>query len=247
MKEFVKRLFIAMAMAICILLLFVGAKFTSAQTEHTSYSNLNWLWPADGMLTDTFGARDGLHFGIDIAAEVGTPVYASESGEVVKSYYSHSYGNVIFIQHNNEMETVYAHLHNRLVQEGEKVTKGDKIGEIGNTGRSTGSHLHFEVHNGEWNIHKTTAIDPLLVLEDDEIDSEYSNLADHSELTIQEANTSKYEYIKRDVITVSKGDTLWELSRQYDVTVKELMKWNELDSSLIIIGEELVVHHNGKL
>lgn len=232
MNEFVKRVFIAMAMAVCIFLLFVGAKMTNAQ------SNEGWHWPTDGVLTDTFGTRDGTHYGIDIAAEVGTPVYASESGKVVKSYFSHSYGNVIFIQHKNEMETVYAHLHKRLVSEGDSVKKGEKIAEVGNTGRSSGSHLHFEVHDGPWDIHKSTAINPLLVLRE----QNDSKLAGEEEkITVSEAN-SKYEYIKRETIKVQEGDTLWDFSQKYDVPVKDIMKWNNLDSSLIVIDQELVIH-----
>ncbi|MFA8437967.1 peptidoglycan DD-metalloendopeptidase family protein [Pueribacillus sp. YX66] len=237
MNEFIKRVFLAMAMAVCISLLFVGVKVTNAQ------SNNNWYWPTEGVLTDTFGTRGGTHYGIDIAAEIGTPVYASESGKVVKSYFSHSYGNVIFIQHKNEMETVYAHLHKRLVAEGDTVKKGDQIGEVGNTGRSSGSHLHFEVHDGPWDIHKSTAINPLLVLSTQD-DSKLAN--EEKEITVSKAN-SKYEYIKRETITVQEGDTLWDLSQKYDIEVKDIMKWNNLDSSLILIGQELVIHKFEKM
>ncbi len=243
MNEFIKRVFITIAMAVCIVLLFVGGSKANAESAE------DWLWPTEGILTDTFGTRGGKHYGIDIAAEIGTPVYASQHGKVVKSYYSHSYGNVIFIQHKNKMETVYAHLHKRFVSEGQTVKKGEMIGEVGNTGRSSGSHLHFEVHDGPWNIHKSTAINPLLVLGEQKT-NEDSKLADNEVKTIEKASAEaigKYDYIKRKIIKVSKGDTLWGFAQKYNVSVKDLMKWNDLDSSLILVGQELVIHEYAKM
>ena len=68
------------------------------------------MWPSDGVITDLFGTRQGHHKGIDIAAPLGSHVYAVENGIVSKSYYSDTYGNVVFIKHDNQIETVYAHL-----------------------------------------------------------------------------------------------------------------------------------------
>ncbi len=220
-----------------ILLVVIGTK-----THANESATLQFMWPTDGVLTDTFGPRNGKHFGIDIAAETGTPVFASESGKVVKSYYSRSYGNVIFIQHENQMETVYAHLHKRLVKEGDVVKKGEQIGEVGSTGRSTGSHLHFEVHNGPWDIHKSTAINPLLVLEEPNENSKLA--AAHSNKESELANTTQPERI---VIRVQKGDTLWGISRKYNVTVKEIMEWNNLKSSLIFVDQKLTIYPDEKI
>lgn len=220
-----------------ILLVVMGTKTLANEME-----TLQFMWPADGVLTDTFGTRNGKHFGIDIAAETGAPVYASESGKVVKSYYSRTYGNVIFIQHKNQMETVYAHLHKRLVKEGDVVKKGQQIGEVGSTGRSTGSHLHFEVHNGPWDIHKSTAINPLLVLEEPNENSKLA--AGDSE---KESEATNVEHPKQIVIRIKKGDTLWDLSRKYNVTVKEIMEWNNLDSSLIFVDQKLTIYLDEKI
>lgn len=222
---------------ITILLVAIGTK-TYANESVT----LQFMWPTDGVLTDTFGSRNGKHFGIDIAAETGTPVFASESGKVVKSYYSRSYGNVIFIQHENQMETVYAHLHKRFVKEGDYVKKGDQIGEVGTTGRSTGSHLHFEVHNGPWDIHKSTAINPLLVLEEPNENSKLVTANSNEESKL--ANTKQPERI---VIRIKKGDTLWDISRRYNVTVKEIMNWNNLHSSLIYVDQKLTIFLDEKV
>lgn len=100
-----------------------------------------------GYVSSEFGVNRGTHMhgGIDIAIPTGTPLVAADSGTVSRSFYSSSYGEVIFINHGNGMVTVYAHNSRRLVSEGERVSKGQLIAYSGNTGRSTGPHLHFEV------------------------------------------------------------------------------------------------------
>jgi len=85
------------------------------------------------------------HKGIDLAAPSGTPVYASADGVVGKAEWFSSYGNYIQIEHGGEMETRYAHLSGYAVTAGEQVRKGQLIGYVGTTGRSTGPHLHYEV------------------------------------------------------------------------------------------------------
>jgi murein DD-endopeptidase MepM/ murein hydrolase activator NlpD len=91
--------------------------------------------------------------GIDIGAPIGTPILASASGEVILSKFEEGnpwfggYGNYIVIQHSNGAQTVYAHLSQNLVKRGWKVVQGQIIGYMGSTGRSTGSHLHFEIRN----------------------------------------------------------------------------------------------------
>ncbi|NPC93110.1 M23 family metallopeptidase [Bacillus sp. WMMC1349] len=124
----------------------------------------NWIEPIKGKITDTFGTRGGKHKGLDIAAPKGESIVAAADGRVSKSYVSASYGQVIFIRHSNGYETVYAHLSKRFVIEKDLVKKGDSIGIIGNTGVSTGTHLHFEVHHGAWTENKQNAINPLEVI-----------------------------------------------------------------------------------
>ncbi len=105
-----------------------------------------------------------MHYGIDIAAPGNVSIQAAAAGKVVKSYYSASYGNVVFIAHqiNGKLyTTVYAHMKDRTVQVGDQVQTGQLIGHMGNTGHSYGQHLHFELHNGEWNFEKTNAVNPL--------------------------------------------------------------------------------------
>jgi murein DD-endopeptidase MepM/ murein hydrolase activator NlpD len=158
-------------------LLFAGflAALTSSffwSGEHPKAGDLNikqetahWIWPANGIITDSFGTRRGEHKGIDIASTVGTPIYAVDGGIVSKSYYSRTYGNVVFIKHNNHFETVYAHLKSRNVTEGKVIKQGEVIGSMGNTGDSSGVHLHFEIHQNEWTFDKLNAINPVSIFD----------------------------------------------------------------------------------
>lgn len=122
--------------------------------------------PANGRFTSGYGQRWGtMHAGIDIAnSAANVPVVAAADGVVIRSYYSSSYGNCIFIAHSINGQvytTVYAHLESRGVGSGATVSKGQQIGYMGNTGQSTGKHLHFEIHKGPWNAAKSNAVNPM--------------------------------------------------------------------------------------
>ena len=164
MSDYIRRFFIVGISALCFTLLFFGTNQAQANTVDIKELTPNWMWPSDGVITDLFGTRQGQHKGIDIAAPLGSQVYAVEKGVVSKSYYSDTYGNVVFIKHENEIETVYAHLKERTVQEGAKVQQGEEIGKMGSTGDSSGVHLHFEVHLSKWTFDKSNAINPLMAL-----------------------------------------------------------------------------------
>ncbi len=103
--------------------------------------------PASGTLTSRFGSRWGRnHNGIDMSAAVGTAIFAADNGVVTYSEYNDGgFGYLMKIDHGNGLETYYAHCNELLVPEGTVVKKGDLIARVGNTGRSTGAHLHFEV------------------------------------------------------------------------------------------------------
>lgn len=103
-------------------------------------------WPVDGgWISDTF-ISDRNHKGLDIAADLGTNIYAAEEGMVVSAgWNSGGYGNVVMIDHMNGYQTVYGHMTSVVAVEGQYVTKGELIGMVGSTGNSTGPHCHFEV------------------------------------------------------------------------------------------------------
>ncbi|MEM7073770.1 MAG: M23 family metallopeptidase [Pseudomonadota bacterium] len=99
--------------------------------------------------TSGFGMRWGrMHNGTDFAGPHGTPIYATADGVVKKAAWQSGYGRMVTIQHEFGLETRYAHLSKIRVKPGQRVSRGDRIGDMGNTGRSTGTHLHYEVRVG---------------------------------------------------------------------------------------------------
>jgi murein DD-endopeptidase MepM/ murein hydrolase activator NlpD len=86
-----------------------------------------------------------MHDGVDLSAPKGTPVYATGNGVVTRSHWQPGYGQLIELNHGFGYKTRYAHLSKRYVSPGDSVTRGQVIGEVGNTGVSTGPHLHYEV------------------------------------------------------------------------------------------------------
>ena len=107
------------------------------------------MWPANGgYISSKMGYRWGKqHKGIDIARPSNRNIKAADNGTVVSAgWNSGGYGNRVIIDHNNGLRTLYAHLDSVDVSAGQTVGKGEKIGVMGNTGNSTGVHLHFEVH-----------------------------------------------------------------------------------------------------
>ena len=107
--------------------------------------DMGWLSSGFGWRIDPLTGQRAFHEGVDFVASVGTPILAAAGGIVVTSEYHPEYGNMIEIDHGNNLVTRYAHASKRLVEVGAIVLRGQKIGEVGNTGRSTGPHLHFEV------------------------------------------------------------------------------------------------------
>ncbi|MBP0000158.1 MAG: peptidoglycan DD-metalloendopeptidase family protein [Cyanobacteria bacterium SID2] len=120
-----------------------------------------YIWPAQGVLSSGFGWRWGrMHNGIDIAGPVGTPIVAAAPGTVTYARWNDGgYGNLVEVTHPDGSLTLYAHNNRILVSEGQQVNQGQQIAEMGNTGYSTGPHLHFEIHPSGHG-----AVDPLAYL-----------------------------------------------------------------------------------
>ena len=120
------------------------------------------IWPVSGEITDDYGVRRNpfgggtseLHDGLDIATSWGTPVIATGDGVVGFAGVKNGYGNIVVVDHGNGLSTAYAHLSRIEVALGQEVRRGDALGRVGSTGRSTGPHLHYEVRLGE------TAVSP---------------------------------------------------------------------------------------
>jgi murein DD-endopeptidase MepM/ murein hydrolase activator NlpD len=118
-----------------------------------------FLWPVNGAINSGFGSRgSSFHDGIDIGASEGTPIRATEAGEVIYSDQLRGYGNIVIVRHAGGIVSVYAHNETNLVREGQGVARGEVVARVGSTGRVTGPHLHFEIRRNN------AAEDPLRYL-----------------------------------------------------------------------------------
>jgi murein DD-endopeptidase MepM/ murein hydrolase activator NlpD len=108
----------------------------------------NYVQPSSGRVSSCFGGRWGVtHYGVDIAAPIGTPIYAATSGVVERVGAATGFGQAVYLQGDDGYVTVYGHVNRYFVSAGERVSAGEQIAEVGNRGQSTGPHLHFEVHS----------------------------------------------------------------------------------------------------
>ncbi|MBT2642098.1 peptidoglycan DD-metalloendopeptidase family protein [Bacillus sp. ISL-41] len=275
MQDYIKRLLIAGIMALCISLLFLGGKHSQAEMLDLTELTSDWIWPADGVVTDLYGTRHGHHKGIDIAGEFKTPIHSVDKGVVTKSYYSGSYGHVVFIKHENNLETVYAHLNKRNVKEGQVVKQGAVIGLMGNTGDSSGVHLHFEIHKDNWTYEKENAVDPVLALGEAAVGQPILAMEKKgSEVTVEtiaklrlmdnidignkggsyhvdnaNANSEKLAAAEHQPLakhTVQRGETLWSIAGQYDTSVEKIKKENNMNSDQISTGDVLIIERSAE-
>jgi murein DD-endopeptidase MepM/ murein hydrolase activator NlpD len=192
--------------------------------------------PCVGRVTSGFGLRRKYryHYGIDVKLKTGDPVYSIFDGVVRISRRSRTYGNFVVVRHYNGLETYYAHLSKLLVKPGQEIKAGETIGLGGNTGRSRGSHLHFETR------YLGAPINPI-----DIIDFE------KGQLLTSDFQLSPYTFrylpevakLKEMVFhTVRRGETLGALARRYGTSVSAICRHNGIRSTSIIrIGQRLRV------
>ncbi|MFC0273741.1 peptidoglycan DD-metalloendopeptidase family protein [Metabacillus herbersteinensis] len=143
------------------------AVYKPADGEMPTITDGDFMRPAAGPISSGYGPRWGkLHAGVDIAKKGTVPIVSVADGVVVRSYMSSSYGNCVIIRHNirgKQFESLYAHMTHRAVRDGQQVSKGQFLGNMGNTGRSTGQHLHFGLYSPNWQQH-ANSLDPLLYI-----------------------------------------------------------------------------------
>lgn len=200
--------------------------------------------PSYSIPTSHFGPRHRrFHYGLDLAMKTGEPIYAAFDGVVRFSKYNSSYGNLIVIRHDNGLETYYAHLSKRHVTPGTRVKAGEEIGLCGNTGRSRGSHLHFEIrYNGNamnpenvMSCETRALIAPTLTL----TRNSFRKVAKPGHSNTSARTSSNYssdgKYYK-----VRTGDTLSRIAKRNGTTVSKLCKLNGLrETSIIRPGQKL--------
>ena len=141
----------------------------SGSTVNAPASEGTWIKPTNGRLTSPYGWRNlgagpEFHYGVDLANKTGTPIWASADGVVSYAAPLSSYGNVVILTHSINGQiytTVYAHLSAFNVSVGDEVSQGQQIAAMGSTGRSTGPHLHFEIHIGSWQGQAVGSVNPL--------------------------------------------------------------------------------------
>ncbi len=214
----------------------------------TNYSN--FAIPFDGYVTSRFKWRRGrYHKGIDIDLETGDTVVAAFAGKVRYAQYNdHGFGNVVIIRHYNGLETAYAHLDKISVVPNQLVDAGEMIGKGGNTGKSTGSHLHFEVRFYD------CALDPEEIFDFKNKTLKEENLFVHKDLFNYKAiSASKRSYASTSSTPrtydksarthkIRSGDSLYKLSLIYGVSVKELCRINKIkENSILSLGQIIIL------
>jgi murein DD-endopeptidase MepM/ murein hydrolase activator NlpD len=131
------------------------SRLSSSYTQRLQTNTIPSLWPVQGHLIGGFGERQdpfsgegAYHTGVDISAAQGTPAHATADGRVQFAGFYYGYGRLVILNHGNKYETYYAHLSHLSVVEGQEIRRGEQVGLVGSSGRSTGPHLHYEVRLG---------------------------------------------------------------------------------------------------
>lgn len=194
--------------------------------------------PCEGELTSPFGMRRGrMHYGVDLDLETGDAVMAAFPGMVRVSKFNKTFGNVVVVRHYNGLETVYAHLSKRSVEPGDLVEAGDTLGLGGNTGRSYGSHLHFEVRFLD------QPIDPALLFDLEHGSLRLLDLDLHKgsfASSVAARATARKSPSSRKYHVVRRGDTLSALSRRYKVRITDLCRLNGISQrSVLSLGQRI--------
>jgi hypothetical protein len=202
-------------------------------------NSCGYVHPFTGNVTSNFGSRKRrFHYGIDIDLETGDQVSAAFDGKVRIAKKSKSYGNVVVIRHSNGLETYYAHLSKINVVIGQEVFAGDVIGLGGNTGRSRGSHLHFEVR------YLGQPINPneIISFKENKLVSDTFCISRKTFDYLAEAKkaAARSAVSKGGMYVVRKGDTLSGIARKYKTTTKVLCQKNRLKpTSTLRLGQKI--------
>lgn len=195
---------------------------------HLGHSDCDHAMPIAGHVTSPFGPRKGrMHYGVDLKLRTGDPVMSAFSGMVRISRYNSTFGHVVVVRHYNGLETLYAHLSKRLVEPGQLIEAGDTLGLGGNTGRSYGSHLHFEVRFLDQPIDPSEVFD----LERGELKAKTFDIHKGTFAAIAAARA---DAAARKYHTVRSGDTLSAIARRYGTSVGALCRMNGLKQTSII-------------
>jgi hypothetical protein len=216
-----------------------------------------FVMPIKNHITSDFGwRRYRPHYGTDIDLEIGDQVVSAFDGMVRLAKYCHGYGNCVIIRHNNGLETVYGHLSKILVEPGQCISAGSILGLGGNTGRSTGPHLHFEMRYLGQALDTEDFIDyekgelksNLFTLRKTDVETKYDLRALHSRhkrdvgYARRSGAKSNGKVVKGGYYKIKSGDNLAKIAKRNHTTVKMLCKKNGLKpSSKLRAGQRIKV------
>ncbi len=190
----------------------------------------NFNIPVNGKITSNFGYRNSRHHnGIDIDLRTGTPVVSAFEGMVRIAERNSSFGNIVIVRHYNGLETFYAHLSKIKVKTGQLIKAGQLLGLGGNTGRSHGSHLHFETR------FKGIPINPKSFISFDK------NKLQADSVILRRTSSSYMVYAKgSEFHTVKKGESVYTITRKYGMDTRRLYELNGISTrTLLKIGQKL--------
>lgn len=214
-----------------------GATYKDTLMVHIndSLARIGWTMPVtNSRITSPFGFRGyRWHYGADLKVYYGDPIIAAFDGIVrIVDYERYGYGRYVVLRHLNGLETLYGHMSKTKVKVGEQVVAGQEIGLGGSTGRSTGTHLHFEVR------YQGNAIDPSSIYDftvDCLIDDTYAVTAASFQY-LADARKIRYHRIR-------SGDTLGHISQRYGVSISRLCRLNGISRSTVLrIGRRLRIN-----
>ncbi len=189
-------------------------------------------------IISTFGPRSGrMHYGTDIKMEKGDTIFAVFDGHISRAGYGYGFGNLVVIQHKNNITTYYAHLSEFLVSAGSWVNRGEAIGLAGSTGRARGNHLHFEMRENDVPFDAELVYD--FAKNEVRLDAreEESLMAIHRKLKPigYASNIPVPEFYK-----VRSGDSLWVISRRFKTPITTICRLNKInENSVLQIGQPL--------
>ena len=206
----------------------------------------SWPTPTTARVSSHFGRRRRRwHYGLDLAQPTGEPIYAAFDGVVRISKRNRSYGNLVIIHHANGLETYYAHMSQRDVAVGDHVKSGDQIGLCGNTGRSFGSHLHFEIRYMGNAMNPEDVLDCSthgLINQQLTLTSDSFRKVGNSRVGGKGSGSGSGAASSSGWYRVRSGDTLEKIARRNGTTVKRLCQLNGISqNSTLRVGQKLKV------
>lgn len=172
-------------------------------------------------VTSKYGWRDGrMHQGIDLGVDYSLPVYSTFDGVVRYAKFFQGYGRLVIVRHYNGLETYYAHLSRIIVKPGQFIKAGETIGRAGNSGKSSGTHLHYEIR------YKGVPLNPAHLV------SFKENKLSNDKIILKKIKRNFFVYSENAIIySVQSGDFLYKIAKEYGITVQQLCDMNDLSKN----------------